>query len=81
MAGRSFGPQSRGSPGAAFALGKIGAEDSDPRNVVGSAHDSLRDKDPVVRDFAASALGDLLTAFPGGASDSGRRRDRPCKRP
>jgi HEAT repeat protein len=52
--------------GAAFALGKVGAEDSDPRTIVEALTHSLRDKDPVVRDFAASGLGDLLTALPGG---------------
>jgi HEAT repeat protein len=49
--------------GAAFALGKIGADDADPRNVVDALTHSLRDKDPAVRDFAASGLGDLLTAL------------------
>jgi HEAT repeat protein len=49
--------------GAAFALGKIGAEGGDARNVVEALTHSLRDKDPAVRDFAASGLGDLLTAL------------------
>jgi HEAT repeat protein len=51
--------------GAAFALGKIGAEDSDPGNVVKELTHSLGDKDAVVRDFAASGLGDLLTSLGG----------------
>jgi len=49
--------------GAAFALGKIGADDADPRNVAEALTHSLRDKDAAVRDFAASGLGDLLTAL------------------
>ena len=52
--------------GAAFALGKIGAEDADPQEVVDALTHSLHDKEAAVRDFAASALGDLLDAFPEG---------------
>jgi HEAT repeat protein len=48
--------------GAAFALGKIGAE-GDTQKVVAALTHSLADKDSVVRDFAASGLGDLLTAL------------------
>jgi HEAT repeat protein len=57
-------PEARRS--AAFALGKIGAEDSDPRNVVEALTHCLSDKNAAVRDFAASGLGDLLTALPRG---------------
>ncbi len=59
-------PNPEARRGAAFALGKIGAEDSDPGEVVRELTHSITDKDPAVRDFAASALGDLITALPGG---------------
>jgi HEAT repeat protein len=49
--------------GAAFALGKIGAENGAARDVVEALTHSLTDKDAAVRDFAASGLGDLLTAL------------------
>jgi HEAT repeat protein len=58
-------PNAEARRSAAFALGKIGAEDSDPRSVVEALTLSLRDEDSAVRDFAASGLGDLLTALPG----------------
>ena len=49
--------------GAAFALGKIGAEDGDPAGAVEALTHSLGDKDSTVRDFAASGLGELLTGL------------------
>jgi HEAT repeat protein len=47
---------------AAFALGKIGAEDN-PKAVVRALAGRLRDDDAGVRDVAASALGDVFTAL------------------
>ena len=48
--------------GAAFALGKIGAEGNSQKVIDALTH-SLADRDSVVRDYAASGLGDLLTAL------------------
>ena len=57
--------------GAAFALGKIGGEGGSARAVEALTR-ALDDKDATVRDFAASGLGDMLTALSdGGASYSG----------
>ena len=47
--------------GAAFALGKIGADGGTAQVVAALTH-SLGDPDAAVRDFAASGLGDVLTA-------------------
>lgn len=52
-------PEARRS--AAFALGKLG--EGAPEFVIDALTHSLRDKDAVVRDFAASSLGDVLTAL------------------
>ena len=54
--------------GAAFALGKIGGEGGSAQAVDALTH-ALDDRDATVRDFAASGLGDVLTALgDGGAS-------------
>jgi HEAT repeat protein len=46
--------------GAAFALGKIGSEGNSQKVIDALTH-SLADRDSVVRDYAASGLGDVLT--------------------
>ena len=53
--------------GAAFALGKIGGEGG-AAQAVDALTRALDDKDATVRDFAASGLGDVLTALGDGSA-------------
>ena len=68
--------------GAAFALGKIGAE-GDTAKVVDALTRRLSDahEDAVVKDFAASGLGDVMTALGPRSGAYWRTPAPPCNRP